>query len=101
MTDDKIGLREHGHSALYHLLCLTLRYAKSHTEQVMALWSKLVEPPHEANGHATVRFLVEQSHKVGSIVFVNCAANIVACICQTAIGRAIYEDCVQLLNLCG
>ncbi|PBK70905.1 hypothetical protein ARMSODRAFT_1033874 [Armillaria solidipes] len=98
MTDDKIGLREHGHSALYHLLCLTLRYAKSHTEQVMALWSKLVEPPHEANGHATVRFLVEQSHKVGSIVFVNCAANIVACICQTAIGRAIYEDLCTVIE---
>ncbi|KAK0496297.1 cell morphogenesis N-terminal-domain-containing protein [Armillaria luteobubalina] len=89
MTDDKIGLREHGHSALYHLLCLTLRYARSHTEQVMALWSKLVEPPHEANGHATVRFLVEQSHKVGSIVF---------CICQTAIGRTIYEDLCTVIE---
>jgi len=98
MTEDKSGLSHEGHSVLYHLMALTLRYSQSHTEQILVLWTRLVDPPHQSNGHATVRFLLEQSHKVGSTVFINCAANIVACLCQTAIGRQIFEDLCSVIE---
>ncbi|KIK63789.1 hypothetical protein GYMLUDRAFT_40866 [Collybiopsis luxurians FD-317 M1] len=98
MTDDKNWLSREGHSALYHLMALTLRYGQSHPEQILRLWTRLVEPPNQSNGHATVRFLLEQSHKVGSTVFIDSAANIVACICQAPSGHQIFEDLCSLIE---
>ncbi|KAF5391713.1 hypothetical protein D9757_001660 [Collybiopsis confluens] len=98
MTDDKNWLSREGHSALYHLMALTLRYGQSHPEQILRLWTRLVEPPNQSNGHATVRFLLEQSHKVGSTVFIDSSANIVACICQAPCGRQIFEDLCSLIE---
>ncbi|KAF9070360.1 cell morphogenesis N-terminal-domain-containing protein [Rhodocollybia butyracea] len=98
MTDDKNWLSLEGHSALYHLMTLTLHYGQSHPEQILILWTRLVEPPNQSNGHATVRFLLEQSHKVGSTVFIDSAANIVACICQSPSGRQIFEDLCSLIE---
>lgn len=98
MTDDKNWLSQEGHSALYHLMALTLRYGQSHPEQILALWMRLVDPPNQSNGHATVRFLLEQSHKVGSTVFIDSAANIVACICQAPSGHQIFEDLCSLIE---
>lgn len=95
LTDDRAGFSRQGLSTLYHLMSLTLRFGQTHTEQILVLWMRLLDPPHQSNGHATVRFLVEQSHKVGSPVFIDCAANIVACLCQTAIGRQVFDE------LCG
>ena len=95
MNDDKSGFSPDGLSGLYYLVSLTMRYSYTHSEQILALWTRLVDPPHQSNGHATVRFLLEQSHKVGSAVFVECAANIVACLSQTTIGMQIFQD------LCG
>src|SRR5882762_8690331 len=73
--EDKSSLSREGLSALYHLVSLTMRYGSSHSEQILMIWTRLVDSPHQANGHATVRFLLEQSHKVGSTVFIGCAAN--------------------------
>ncbi|KAJ7046983.1 cell morphogenesis N-terminal-domain-containing protein [Mycena alexandri] len=98
MTDDKTSLSREGHSALYHLMALMLRYGQTHTEQISVLWTRLVDPPHQSNGHAAVRFLLEQSHKVGSSVFIDCAANIVACLCQTGIGRQIFEELCSVVE---
>ncbi|KAJ7273302.1 cell morphogenesis N-terminal-domain-containing protein [Mycena rebaudengoi] len=98
MTEDKSSFSRTGLSALYHLMALMLRYGQSHTEQVLVLWSRLVDHPHESNGHATVRFLLEQSHKVGSTAFVDCAANIVACLCQTPVGRQIFEELCSVIE---
>ncbi|KAJ7063490.1 cell morphogenesis N-terminal-domain-containing protein [Mycena amicta] len=98
MTEDKTSLSRQGHSALYHLMALMLRYGKSHSEQITVLWSRLVEPPHQSNGHAAVRFLLEQSHKVGSTVFIDCAANIVASLCQTGVGRQIFEELCSVIE---
>ncbi|KAJ6623475.1 cell morphogenesis N-terminal-domain-containing protein [Mycena sp. CBHHK59/15] len=98
MTEDKSSLSREGHSALYHLMALMMRYGQSHTEQILVLWSRLVDPPHQSNGHATVRFLLEQSHKVGSPMFVDCAANIVACLCQTTVGRQIFEELCSVIE---
>ena len=98
MTADKTALSREGLSALYHLMALTLRYRNIHAEQIPALWSRLVDDPRQSNGHATVRFLLEQSHKVGSDVFVNCAANVVACLCETAIGRQIFEELCSVIE---
>ncbi|KII91186.1 hypothetical protein PLICRDRAFT_135155 [Plicaturopsis crispa FD-325 SS-3] len=95
MMEDKSRLSPEGLNALYHLVSLSLRYGNSHPEQILVLWTRLVEHPHQSNGHATIRFLLEQSHKVGSTIYIDCAANIVACLSQTAIGRQIVED------LCG
>ncbi|KAF6757763.1 cell morphogenesis N-terminal-domain-containing protein [Ephemerocybe angulata] len=79
MTDDRTQHSNEGLSCLYHLMSMSLRYSASHAEQILILWAKLVEPPNQSNGHATVRFLLEQSHKVGNTIYVACAANIVAC----------------------
>lgn len=98
MTDDKTGLSQAGMSALFHLVALSRRYGQSHTEQIVALWTRLTDPPNGSNGHATVRFLLEQSHKVGNTVFIDCAANIVACLCQTTIGPEIFEDLCTVIE---
>ncbi|KAJ6497024.1 cell morphogenesis N-terminal-domain-containing protein [Mycena vitilis] len=98
MTEDKTSLSRQGHSALYHLMALMQRYGQSHTEQISVLWTRLVDPPHQSNGHATVRFLLEQSHKVGTTVFIDCAANIVACLCSTGIGRQIFEELCSVIE---
>jgi hypothetical protein len=98
MTEDKTSLSRQGHSALYHLMALMLRYGQSHTEQISVLWTRLVDPPHQSNGHAAVRFLLEQSHKVGTTVFIDCAANIVACLCHTGIGRQIFEELCSVIE---
>src|ERR1700730_1441709 len=62
------------------------------------IWTRLVDSPHQANGHATVRFLLQQSHKVGSTVFISCAANIVACLSETIIGRDIFRDLCSVIE---
>ncbi|KAF7323164.1 hypothetical protein HMN09_00096800 [Mycena chlorophos] len=98
MSEDKTSFSRQGHSALYHLMGLMLRFGKSHSEQMTLLWSRLVEPPRQSNGHATVRFLLEQSHKVGSTVFIECAANIVASLCQTTVGRQIFEELCSVIE---
>ncbi|KAF5362660.1 hypothetical protein D9758_009577 [Tetrapyrgos nigripes] len=98
MTEDKVSLSREGHLALYQLMTLTLRYGQSHPEQILILWNRLVEPPNQSNGHATVRFLLEQSHKVGSTVFIDSAANIVACICQAVTGQQIFEDICSVIE---
>ena len=98
MTERKTGLSREGVLAVYHLVALTLRFGQTHSEQISALWSRLVEAPHQSNGHATVRFLLEQSHKVGSTVFISCAANVVACLCETAIGKQIFEELCSVIE---
>ena len=98
MADDKSGLSRDGLCALYNLVSLTMRYGRSHSEQILMLWTRLVDTPHQANGHATVRFLLEQSHKVGSTVFIGCAANIVACLSETTIGRDIFRDLCSVIE---
>lgn len=98
MTEDKSGLSRAGHTALYHMLALTQQFSHTHSEQILSLWTKLVEPPNQANGHATVRFLLEQSPKVGSTIFMSCAATIVASLCQTSSGRQIFEDLSSVIE---
>lgn len=98
MTDDKAGLSRDGLSCLYHLMALTLRHGQTHSEQILVIWTKLVDSPQQSNGHATIRFLLEQSHKVGRPIFIGCAANIVACLCQTSIGRQIFEDLCSVIE---
>lgn len=95
LPDDKAHLTTEGRSSLYNLIFLTLRYSTSHAEQVLMLWTRLVDSPHQHNGHAAIRFLLEQSHKVGSSVYVDCASKVVACLSQSVVGRQIFED------LCG
>ncbi|GLB39112.1 putative cell morphogenesis N-terminal [Lyophyllum shimeji] len=98
MPEDRSGWSPGALSALYHLVSLTLRYGQSHAEQILVIWTKLVESSHPANGHATVRFLLEHSHKVGSTIYVECAANIVACLCQTSISRQIFEELCSVIE---
>ncbi|KAF5336607.1 hypothetical protein D9611_006456 [Ephemerocybe angulata] len=98
MTDDRTQHSNEGLSCLYHLMSMSLRYSASHAEQILILWAKLVEPPNQSNGHATVRFLLEQSHKVGNTIYVACAANIVACLCQTSEGREIFTELCSVIE---
>ncbi|KAF8067774.1 cell morphogenesis N-terminal-domain-containing protein [Lyophyllum atratum] len=98
MPEDRSGWSPGALSALYHLVSLTLRYGQSHAEQILVIWTKLVESSHPANGHATVRFLLEHSHKVGSTIYIECAANIVACLCQTSISRQIFQELCSVIE---
>ncbi|TFK67599.1 hypothetical protein BDN72DRAFT_960915 [Pluteus cervinus] len=98
MTEDKATFSGEGLISLYHLMSLTSRYGHTHTEQIFVIWSRLVDPPHQSNSHATVRFLLEQSHKVGSTTFISCAANVVACLCQTGIGRQVFEELCSVIE---
>ncbi|KAI8986099.1 cell morphogenesis N-terminal-domain-containing protein [Trametes punicea] len=98
MNDDKSGLSSEGRLMIYHLMALTLRYAESYAEQVLVLWTRLVDPPNQSNGHAVIRFLLEQSHKVGSTIFIGCAAKIVACLSQSVIGRQIVEELCSVIE---
>ncbi|KAJ3514095.1 hypothetical protein NLJ89_g2574 [Agrocybe chaxingu] len=98
MSEDKTAVSREGLSCLYHLTSLTLRYGQSHAEQILVLWTKLVDAPHQSNGHATVRFFLEQAHKVGNVIFVTCASNIVASLCQTHIGRQVFEDLCSVIE---
>ncbi|KAF8624989.1 hypothetical protein AX15_005621 [Amanita polypyramis BW_CC] len=98
MTEDKQSLSQEGTLALYHLISLTLRYEQTHCEQILTIWARLVDPPCQSNGHATIRFLIEQSHKIGSAAFVSCAASIVACLCQTHIGREVFDDLCSVIE---
>ncbi|KAI0694213.1 cell morphogenesis N-terminal-domain-containing protein [Cytidiella melzeri] len=96
MAHDRSGLTRDGRTAVYHLIALTLRYAEIYAEQVLVLWKGLVEIP--SNGHAVVRFLLEESQKVGSAAFISCAAKVVACLCHSAIGRQLFEELVGVIE---
>jgi Cell morphogenesis C-terminal/Cell morphogenesis central region len=98
MSVDRSHWAQGGPSALSHLVSLTHSYGMSHAEQILALWTKLVESSYSANGHAIVRFLLEHSHKVGSTIFVSCAANIVASLCHTSIGRQVFEELCSVIE---
>ncbi|PPR02256.1 hypothetical protein CVT24_011605 [Panaeolus cyanescens] len=98
MTEDKSAVSREGISCLYHLMYITLRCGRSHAEQILVLWTKLVDAPYQANGHATVRFLLEQAHKVGNNLFVVCASNIVSSLCQTQIGRTVFEELCTIIE---
>lgn len=98
MTDDKSAASREGLSCIYHLVSLTLRHGQSHAEQILVLWTKLVDSPHDSNGHATIRFLLEQAHKVGNISFITCSSNIIASLCQTHIGRQIFNDLCSIIE---
>lgn len=95
---DRSEWTQGGLFALSNLVSLTHSHGQNYAEQILALWTKLVESPHVTNGYATVRFLLEQSHKVGSTLFVSCAANIVACLCQTSIGHQVYEEMCSFIE---
>jgi hypothetical protein len=96
MAHDRSGLSRDGRTAVYYLIALTLRYAEIYAEQVLVLWKGLVDIP--SNGHAVVRFLLEESQKVGSAAFISCAAKVVACLCQSAIGRQLFEELVSVVE---
>ncbi|KAG6873883.1 hypothetical protein C0995_009662 [Termitomyces sp. Mi166 len=98
MPEDRSNWSPGALSALYHLVSLTCRYGHTHAEQILVIWRKLVESSYPANGHATVRFLLEQSHKVGNTIYVDCAANIVSCLCQTSITRQIFEELCSVIE---
>ncbi|THH32564.1 hypothetical protein EUX98_g1631 [Antrodiella citrinella] len=98
MVDDRSGLSSAGRSSIYHLVALTLRYAESHAEQISVLWSRIVDAPYQSNGHAVVRFLLEQSHKVGSTIFISCAAKIVACLSHSVVGKQLFEELCSVVE---
>ncbi|KAI0065268.1 hypothetical protein BV25DRAFT_1927987 [Artomyces pyxidatus] len=98
MADDKSGLSREGRTTLYHLMALTLRYADNYSEQIQVLWTRLVDAPYQSNGHAAIRFLLEQSQKVGSVAYVRCASKVVACLSHSIIGRKIFEDLCSVIE---
>ncbi|KIY63168.1 hypothetical protein CYLTODRAFT_494122 [Cylindrobasidium torrendii FP15055 ss-10] len=98
MPDDRSGFAPNAEAALMRLLTLTSRYGQAHPDQIRAIWSKLVASPHEANYHATVRFLMEQSPKVSSIGFITCSSNVVASFAQTPIANTMFRELCDVMT---
>lgn len=97
LVPDNSSLSKNGRIILYHLLSLTLHYADTNPEQVQDLWDMLVND-NLSNGHGTIRFLLEQSSKVGSSAFVSCARKVVACLSRTTFGRAAFEELCSVIE---
>ncbi|KAI0305309.1 cell morphogenesis N-terminal-domain-containing protein [Multifurca ochricompacta] len=95
---DKANLSHEGRMTLLNLISLTLRYADSFPEQIEVLWTRLVDAPYQSNGHATVRFLLEQSQKVGSVAYIRCATKVVACLSHSVIGRSAVKDLCSVIE---
>ena len=98
LMEDKTNLSQEGRTTILHLMALTLRYSDNFPEQIEVLWTRLVDVPYQSNGHATIRFLLEQSQKVGSITFVQCASKIVSCLSQSVIGRSVMKDLCSVVE---
>lgn len=96
-SPDKSNLSRDGRVAVYHLVTLTLRYAETHAEQIFVMWTRLVDAPYQTNGQAIIRFLLEQSSKVGNPIFAACAAKIVACLSQSVIGRDLFAELCSVI----
>jgi hypothetical protein len=79
-------------------MALTFRYSDNFPEQIEVLWTRLVDTPYQSNGHATIRFLLEQSQKVGSITYIQCASKIVSCLSQSVVGRSIMKDLCSVIE---
>lgn len=94
---DNSSLSREGCIILYHLLSLTFHYSDICPEQVQLLWNCLVDD-NPSNGHATIRFLLENSSKVGSIGYVTCARKIVACLSRTSFGRQTFEELCEVVE---
>lgn len=94
---DNSTLSKDGRIVLYHLLSLTLRFSELLPMQMQALWAGLVDDQ-PSNGHATVRFLLEQSSKVGSTGFVACARKIVAYLSRTSFGSQVFEELSEVIE---
>jgi len=99
LTDEsKSQLSKPGRLCMYHLIVLTLRFSEAYPEQVLVLWTRLVEPPNQSNGLAATRFLLEQSPRVASTAFVDCAAKIVACLAQSVVGRSLHAEICGIIE---
>ena len=98
LMEDKSNLSQEGRTTILHLMALTLRYSDNFPEQIEVLWTRLVDVPYQSNGHATIRFLLEQSQKVGSITFIQCASKIVSCLSQSVIGRSVMKDLSSVIE---
>ena len=96
LMDDKSILSQEGRTTILHIMPVasTLRYSDNFPEQIDVLWTRLrlVDIPYQSNGHVTIRFLLEQSQKIGSITYVQCATKIVSCLTQSVINRSVMRD---------
>ena len=99
LTDEsKSQLSKQGRTCMYHLIALTLRFSETYPEQVLVLWTRLVEPPNQSNGLAAIRFLLEQSPKIANATFIDCAAKVVACLAQSVVGRTLYTEICEIIE---
>ncbi len=98
LMEDKSNLSQEGRTTILHLMALTMHYSENFPEQIEVLWTRLVDVPYQSNGHATIRFLLEQSQKVGSLTFIQCASKIVSCLSHSVIGRSVMKDLCSVIE---
>ncbi|KAH9835250.1 cell morphogenesis N-terminal-domain-containing protein [Rhodofomes roseus] len=94
LVDDteESGLSRTGRSVVFHMMKLTSQYVEHYAEQILVMWSRLVDEPHQYNGLAVVKYLLELSPKVGNAPFISCSAKVIACLVQSVIGRDIFVN---------
>ncbi|GJJ10469.1 hypothetical protein Clacol_004695 [Clathrus columnatus] len=94
-------LSPEGYRALCNLYSLTYRYADSYPDQIQALWACLVEDQYPANSSATVKFLIEQAARRGSVSFITYAGRIIASLSRTPVGKRTFEDLCSVIDPTG
>jgi hypothetical protein len=95
---DKSILSQEGRTTILHLMASTLRYSDNFPEQIEVLRTRLVDVPYQSNVHVTIRFLLEQSQKIGSITYIQCATKIVSCLTQSVIDRSVMRDLCSVIE---
>ncbi|KAH7907576.1 cell morphogenesis C-terminal-domain-containing protein, partial [Hygrophoropsis aurantiaca] len=93
-----IQISAEGSTALYHLISITRRFCDIHPEQIAAIWTRLVDPPHQNNGLAAARYLMDHSLKVATCSWIKCGANIIACLSRTAVGRSVFDELCSIID---
>jgi hypothetical protein len=96
--DDEDLLSQEAGIALCHLVALTYRYVDVYAEQVTKMWTSLVSSGRPSNGPIAIRFLLEQSQKVGTPGFAACASKTVACLCGTAVRTQLLDELCAFIS---
>ncbi|KZT70488.1 hypothetical protein DAEQUDRAFT_764653 [Daedalea quercina L-15889] len=87
---EESGLSRTGRLVVFHMMKLTSQHVEHYAEQILVMWSRLVDDPHRHNGLAVVKYLLELSPKVGNAPFISCSAKVIACLVQSDIGKEIF-----------
>ncbi|CDZ98098.1 Fry-like conserved proteins [Phaffia rhodozyma] len=83
---------------LSNLLFLAVKFGDSHPSEVRDIWINLACGPLPHNSSCIIKFLFQQSGRRPTQEFLVQAQRIVACLAQTPIAQAVYEDLASFIE---